>query len=309
MDITEDVTYRGLLLTGADHGPGGNHPIEGIRTTRVRFGDVSVHGYTEKKSLDDGFDASDVFLGTRVVNIRGELFARDKAGLFDMLDLLRLKFTPTDAYNESPEQRGYLPLGFSQPTGLTVYWPTGFIERVLYCRPSMQPEHDLEFSALGEQDEDGYVVPFTLQLEAKDPRFYNPLPVTEYIVGTVMTQGSGNITNRGNYPAPLNMLLHTLAAQEDEATFTFVGYGSNMTVTIPGGAEDRTIRVDSINKVCTLTVGEVETLRMDLITFTADTTWPKVLPTPEGAAPDGYNWSCTEDLDAASRFFLQEAWA
>lgn len=306
MDITRDVTYRGLLLTGADGGPGGNNPIEGIRTTRVRFGDVSVHGYTEKKSLDDGMDASDVFLGTRVVNIRAEVYAADKAGLFDLLDLMRLKFTPTDAYNESPGERGYLPLEFSQATKLTTNWPTGFIDKVLYCRPSMQPEHDIEFAALGEEDGGGYIVPFTARLEAKDPRFYNPLLVEEFISGT---SGVGGIRNKGNYPAPLNMVIHSLASQPKGATFGFVGFGSTLKVTIPAGADDRTVRIDSINKVCTLTVGETETLRMDLIEFLADTTWPKVLSTPEGYNPAGYSWTCTEALDVLSRFFLQEAWA
>lgn len=306
MDITRDVTYRGLLLTGADGGPGGNNPISGIRTTRVRFGDVSVHGYTEKKSLDDGMDASDVFLGTRVVNIRGEVYAIDKASLFDALDQLRLTFTPTDAYNESPQQRGYLPLSFSQGTKLTVHWPTGFIDRVLYCRPSMQPEHDIEKAALGEEDGDGYVVPFTLRLEAKDPRFYAPTLVEEFISGT---SGIGDILNRGNYPAPLNMLLHMPASVAGEVDFTFTGFGTSMDVVIPAGANDRTVRIDSINKVVTLTVDEVETLRMDLVSFYADNSWPKVLPTAEGDSPAGYSWSASDPLDVVSRFFLQEAWA
>jgi hypothetical protein len=105
------------------------------------------------------------------------------------------------------------------------------------------------------------------------------------------------------------LLVHSLAAQANAAVFTFTGFGTSMTVTIPAGANDRTVRIDAINKVCTLTVDEVETLRMDLIEFQADTTWPRVLPTPEGDSPAGYTWDCTEAIDVVSRMFLQEAWA
>ena len=305
MDTTLPISYRGLTLTGAAGGPGGNNPIQGIRLTRASFSEVSVHGYTEKRSLDDGFDASDVFIGMRTLNLTGEVYAASKAGLFDMLDLLRLKFTPTDAYNENPNEQGYLPLAFQQPTLYTVYWPSGVVDRVAYARPTMQPTFDITNAAIGGRSEDGYVVPFQVQLQAKDPRFYAPVAQE---VGLSGTSGAGTLQNRGSYPAPLNFILALPAATTGEAVFNFVGMNTNMTVTIPAGSVDRQVNVDSVKKVCTLVVDGVETLRMDLIDFAAGYTWPKVPPTPEGDSPAGYDWTSTEALDAASKMFYQEAW-
>lgn len=306
MDLTRPITYRGLPLTGAAGGPGGNQPIQGIRLTRVRFSDVSVHGYTEKRSLDEGMDASDVFLGLRQVVLQGEAYGASKAALFDLLDLLRLKFTPTDAYNEDPANQGYLPLTFEQPTLFTDYWPGGVVERCIYLRPDIQPDHTIEFGAIGGRQADGYVVPFSVRLQAKDPRFYHTALIEEFISGT---SGSGTLLHRGNYPSPLNILLQVPAAQSSSGVFTFTGMGTNMQVDIPAGAQDRTLRIDATKKVVTLTVNSTETLRMDLIEFLAGTTWPKMPPIPDGDSPAGYDWSSTRSLAVQSRLFFREAWA
>lgn len=306
MDITGPVVYRGLTLTGAVGGPGGDNPIEGIRLTRARYSDATVHGYTEKRSLDDGMDASDIFLGARQVVIQGEVFARSKAKLFDLLDLLRLTFTPTDAYREDPDNRGYLPFAFTQPTLYTIYWPTGVVNRVIYLRPEAQPDHTVDFTALGGRATDGYVVPFSTRLQAKDPRFYSPALTEEFISGSA---GSGVLYNKGNYPAPLDILVHLSAADSGGGVFDFVGLGSNMQVTIPAGASDRTLRIDGHKKVVTMTVNDVETLRMDLIEFTAGTTWPVVPPTPEGDSPAGFQWTSGVPLAVQSRLFFRDTWA
>jgi len=305
VDTTLPVSYRGLTLTGAAGGPGGNNPIQGFRLTRATFSDVSVHGYTEKRSLDDGFDASDVFIGMRNIVLAGEVYSDRKAGLFDLLDLLRLKFTPTDAYNEDPSEQGFLPLAFQQPTLYTVYWPTGIVDRVIYSRPSAQPQYDIQNSAIGGRPDDGYVVPFSTALIAKDPRFYAPVPVEVSLGGTV---GSGTLQNRGSYPAPLQFIVALPGSEAGEATFNFVGANTNMTVTVPASASDRQVNVDSIKKVCTFHVNGVETLRMDLIDFAAGYTWPKVPPVPEGDSPVGYDWTSDLSLDAASKMFYEEAW-
>lgn len=304
MDLSRPVTYRGLTLNTPAGGPGGNNPISGIRLTRAQYSDVSVHGYVEKRSLDDGFDASDVFIGMRDIVLQGEVFGVSKAALFDTLDVVRLKFTPTDAYRESPYQQGYLPLGFDVPTLHTTYWPSGFIPRVIYARPSMQPSYALIRQALMGRSNDGYVVPFDARLQAKDPRFYLYDAIEVFCSGTGQT---GTLINRGNYPAPLNFVLQRSAAETAAATYTFVGMGTNMVVTIPAGTQTRTLRVDSIKKVVTLTVNNVETLRMDLITFNAGTTWPKVPPTPEGDSPAGFEWTASPAI-TNSRFFYNEAW-
>ena len=307
MDLTRDIVYRGLKLTGAAI-PVGGGPIEGIRLTRARYSEASVHGYVEKKSLEDGMDASDVFLGMRSIELAGEVYAATKGGLYDTLDILRLTFTPTDAYNESPSQRGYLPLYFSQPTLLLGHHPDGFIERVAYARPAATPSYEVQFAGLGGDPARGFSVPFTARLECKDPRFYADQRTEVYFSGTESPVGAF-VINRGLYAAPVNFLLQMPASQTAEALFDFNGMDSHFTCKIPAGTQERVVRIDSLQKVVTVTTNNIETLRMDLPVFLSGSTWPKVKHTPQTDV-DGiaYSWTCTEALGSASRLFFQEAW-
>lgn len=305
MDLTKPVSYRGILLNAAGT-PEAGAAIAGVRLTEVKFTDVGVHGYVEKKSLSDGMDASDVYMGQRNVALVGEVFAEDKGWLFDYLDALRLKFTPTDAYAEDPDKRGYLPLYFQTMTKYTSHWPGGVVDRMLFCRPTTQPDHSIQLAAISENNSRGYVVPFSARLEAKDPRFYYIDSIDASLPG--IGGGSGTFTNRGNYYTPLNFILQP--STTGGGTFLFSGVGSNFDCTIPAGTVGRIVRVDSLNKVVTLTENDIETLRMDLINFNAGTTWPQVPPTPEGDSPAGWSWSSSVSLDGAvSRAFFNEAWA
>jgi hypothetical protein len=120
---------------------------------------------------------------------------------------------------------------------------------------------------------------------------------------------TGGLTNRGNYPAPLNFIIVMPASAAGSYVFTWAGVGSSFTVAIPAGSIERTIRVDSIEKVVTLEQNAVETLRMDLVTFSGNSTYPKVPPTPEGESAAGFTWSCNGPLDGAkARLWYNEAW-
>lgn len=308
MDLTRPVTYRTLTLNGAQGGPGGDNPIDGMRLVRARYANVQAVGYKEKRALDDGLDASDTYLAGRDLTLMGEVFGQNKGRLFDLLDLLRLKFTATDAYAESPDTRGYLPLAFSQPTEFTVYYPTGFVDRVLNIRPLAQPEFDIEFGSIGGSPSRGYVVPYVTRADARDPRFYAPTAITEDLDGGdgVIT---GTLLNRGNYPTPLNFLFYRSAAHSGETEHHFSGMGTDMEVTVPAGAATRAVLIDSARKVATYIVGSSENLRMDLVRFNAGTTWPRVPPTPEGDSPAGWTLDIDGALDSPARMFFTEAWA
>jgi hypothetical protein len=302
MDLTRPVSFRGLFLNGASGGPGGNQPIDGQRLTRVNFSDVPAVGYTEKKALEDGLDASDVFLGGRTITLQGEVFQNTKAALFDMLDVLRLKFTATDCYAESPGTRGYLPLSFEVPTALLAYWPTGFIEREIWVRPLTQPQYDIELAAVSGVEDNGYVLPYVARLQAKDPRFYHPTAVDAFLSGG---GGSGALVNRGSYPSPLTVVIRPDSAAA--GTFHLSGLGTSMDVTIPAGSVGRFVFIDSLNKICVLVMDAVETLRMDLPTFQSGTTWPRVPPTPLGQSA-AFDWTSSVGLTSPSRLTFSEAW-
>ena len=279
MDLTRPVTYRGLLLTGAEGGPGGAQPIVGIRLSRARFTDVPAVGYTEKRSLDEGLDASDVYLGGRTMQLTGEVFGGSKAALFDRLDQMRDVFTASSAFRAAPGRQGFLPLSFSQPTLLTGHHPDGFIERVLFCRPQTQNEHDVVFGAIGGASTQGYVVPFTVALQAKDPLFYAPVDKSVLVTGS----GSANFVNRGNVPAPVRVELYmeTTAAR----TFTLDDDRTTLTIDVPAGDAGRIVIVTTKQRIATLD-GH---LQMDMLDISHD--WPVVVPTPQGEAGDPHSWT------------------
>jgi hypothetical protein len=298
MDLTRPVTYRGLTLTGAEGGPGGAQPIDGIRLSRARYTDVPVAAYTEKRSLGAGLDASDAYLGGRMMVLTGEVFGENKGTLFDRLDFMREVFSASSAFESNPDLKGYLPLEFSQPTNLTTHWPTGFIAKVLFVRPMTQNEHDIVFGAIGGKPTNGYVVPFTVALQAKDPFFHAVVDASELITGN----GSEDFRNRGNAPSPLRIELHI----NDTAAggFTLDNDRTEMTLTIPAGASPRHIVCDSAQKIVTLN-GD---LAMDLIEIETGT-WPVVIPTDEEGPLDAHVWTTgATPLVAPSNLSWPELW-
>jgi hypothetical protein len=119
------------------------------------------------------------------------------------------------------------------------------------------------------------------------------------------TSGSGTATNDGDYPAPLNGILAKVAANTGASTITLTGFGTVMTVTIPASTYDRHVIVDSQAKVCSLVDNGAETLRMDLIQFSAGYTWPEVQP-----GDNVYSWTGTGAAPTTgSKFWFYESFA
>ena len=301
MDLTKPVIYRGLDLNDvASLAPG--QPMAGYALTRVQYSDVQGEGYREKRSQADGYDAGSVYLGWRPLNISGEVYGSTQPDMWDRLQNLRRVLTPTLAYAEAPYDLGFVDFAFSQVTAKLADWPSGVIPLVIRARPQAQPSFLVDSERIG-VSEYGLVMPYTAALWARDPRIYVATPKETALTGTGAT---GLFTNRGDYPAPLDILLYVTNA--GARTFTFVGCGTNMTVTIPDDTAARLVRIDSTNKVCTYQVGETETLRMDLVNFAAGLTWPQVIPSP--ATQNQYTWSVTGGaLAAGSKAMFSEAFA
>ena len=296
MDLTRPVVYRGLALTGVAHGSGGGSILDGLRLTRARYTDVPAVGYTEKSSLREGMDASDVYLGGRTISMAGEVFGYNKGRLFDILDIMRDVFSASSAFAADPAGQGYHALQFSQPTLRTAHWPSGFIDKVLYCRPVTQGDHDVVFGALGAQPNGGFVIPYTVALQAKDPLFYAPVHRSLLIVGG----GSAALENRGFAPAPLRIELHIV----DPALGSFQLSNSRtvVTITIPAGGS-KVIVLDSKERILTMS----GVLRMDLVNVDAGP-WPAVLSTPYGGGAEGHAWSSSMGFASPSNFSWPEVW-
>jgi hypothetical protein len=302
MDLSRAITYRSVDLNSlAALTP--NDPLDGIIVNDARFLPVDGIGFREKRSLMDGFDYGRVFLGRRELMLRGTIYASSKPALHDRIRLVRALFTPTLAYAADPVNKGFLPLDFHWLTADTGDWPGGDIPVRIYVRPEEQPGVFFPREAAGERADDrGYSEVFEAQLEARDPRFYSQ---TDTEVACTTTTGSGTVTNKGDYPAPLQVEMVLSGATGGPRTVTLTIAGSRMTITIPNGSVTRTVRVDGALKVCTLLTNGIETLRMDLVDFASGSTWAEVQP---GA--NTYDWTSTGGgRSTGSKFWFTAAFA
>ena len=311
MDFDLPIAYRGVDLNDVAYGPDGRN-LRGIRLSRAVYGDVRGEGYREKRSLGDGYDAGNVFLGFRAVELSGIVYGESRADLWDRLQALRRAFTPTLAFAGAPGDLGFMPLTFSRRTLLTTPWPTGIIPLQLLMRPENQPHFVVSQDRLEGVDENGFAIEFSALGWCRDPLIYvQPGAGEESSQEDLISgaSGSGSMPNRGDYPAPVNFLLN-VAAGGTQRTFRFSGVGTAFNVIIPASSNPRLVRVDSSLKVVTYaeTIGGISTevLNMDLITFDTGLTWPRV-PT---VATSPYSWTSTGgSLAVGSKVFYNEAFA
>lgn len=301
MDLSRAVIYRGLDLNGAAQ-LGATERIYGSMIGSCQMGNVAGVGWTEKRSLGDGNDASDVFLGPRRVMLSGHVYGRTRAEMFDFQQVVLTTLSPTSAYNSSPSDFGYNPLYYSAPTEDADYPEVGGIRlRALYMnlRPLATPTVSIIRDATGGREEGGGGIAWESVLEAKDPRVY-VFPDREVDLEGPGEE-SGDFFNRGDYPAPLNITL--VVAASTSGTFHFVGAGSNMRITVPSASVQQVFRYDGYLHVLTVETNGLVALRMDLLQFVNETTHPVVQPGTSSWTTDG------PALAAGSRLLWAEAYS
>ena len=270
-DLAASVTYRTFDLNdAARNAPNG--PFVGCLLESVPWPSVRAVGYTEKRAHGDGNDAGrDVYLGPRRFALRGTIYGASRGDTFDRLVALIATLTPTLAFDDDDEEKGYLPLAFSQPTVDTDNFPTGTKNLYINVRPLGTPSFNWDRDRTGGDADEGFGVPWTCDVEAKDPRIYVE-------TGVSATLGaSGDLDNRGTYRAPITITI--FAPVGTLATVRFVGAGTDMTITLANtSTEEQTIVWDGEKEQLLRTVSAVTTVRMDLVAFDAATTHPIVPP-------------------------------
>jgi len=306
MDLTQAVTYRGYNLNNAVVAAG---IITGSQIDTIDYSNIASVGYREKRSLSDGLDASDVYLGARYIHLAGTIYGATREDVFDVLQDLRAALLATAALAESPTTLGYMPLAFSEPTADHVTWPTGFIAKQMYARPFNTPAIRIDRDHIGGDANRGFSVQWSVDMEARDPRIYlQTLNQTYFNAAGNTSSGSGSVTNRGPYPAPLDILIFVPAGTADRVV-TLTAFGTVTKITVPSSPNDRTARYDGSEKILTLEEQGVQTLRMDLLEFPGALTHPLV---PTGVS--SYSWTCKNiagtnaNINASSRFWFAEAW-
>ena len=269
MDLTRPVIYRGYNLNSITVIP---DQITGCQIDRVDFSPGAQCGLTEKRSASDGMDASDVFLGGRTVQMQGKLYGANRAELYDTLAEMRAALSPTGAFAESPGDLGYLPLDFSVPTSDLPHWPSGFIDQMIRARVNGSPHFIMDRDHVGGISEYGHSIEWSVVMDARDPRIYGQDEVTTFFSSAGnASSGSGVVTNPGEYPAPLMVMIFTPAANA-KRVITLTAFGVAMTLTVPNDAFDRTLRYNGQEKYVTLEEQGVEVLRMDLSSLPGERT-------------------------------------
>lgn len=308
MDLTKAVSYRGLDLNSVSFSAG--LPISGIAIDAVDYHAVEAVGYREKRSLADGLDASDVFLGGRTLRMRGSLYGLTRGDLYDHLHALRAALSPTAAYAESPSDYGYLPLNFEAPTADTINHPLGYIPQMILARPLTVPEFVIVRDHIGGESSLGVSISWSVALEAKDPRIYAQSEVSTFFdaAGTA-TSGSGSVVNKGAYPAPLMMLVYVPASVTFLRTLTFTAFGAEVAITLPDSTHARTARYNGVEKTLHLEESGVESLRMDLLSLSGADNHPLV---PSGSSAYSWIYRNVNDtpvaVNALSRFWFWPSW-
>ena len=158
--------------------------LYGTEIKRVEWPGVTGVGYSEKRALADGYDASDVFLSQRQIGLAGAVYGRTRGECWDYLQALIEALTPSAAYDDSPTDRGYLPLDFYVPTANTIDFPDGYIHKMIRARPDRQPSLVFDSDTSGGSDSEALAIPWNALLEARDPRVYFFTPTNTTISAT-----------------------------------------------------------------------------------------------------------------------------
>lgn len=301
------VTYNGIDLNTIEDV--GNGVRKGCLLEEFDYGRSQGVGYTEKRSQDDGMDASDVYMSQRIISLSGIVYGEDTADLFDRLQVLRTAFTPTVTYAFDKPDYGYIPLEFSLPTHDARFDVAGVMVKQLEyrCRPTGQPQ----FSIRRDQGafpnrtamEFGGGINWNVTLECKDPRLYVRPDIWVPFTAAVTSQP---LVNRGDYPAPVDVLLGVTSSLAGSKVEIDVG-GSTLIITL-GALTNATVRYSGELKVLTLQTSgaTTDTLRMDMLSFGSTEPHPKV---PPGNSTYSVRKVGTSTLSAGTRLMYSESFA
>jgi hypothetical protein len=198
MDLSKAVSYNNFEINTVVAGAGGA-PTSGFRVESFQPIPPDAVGHVEKRALQDGLDASDVYLAGRLFRLIVTPYGTSKGDFWDKAQELMSTFNARVAYESNTAIKGFLHFDFYQPTADISTWPTSTypsgIPMRYYMRTVSSPEYVIERDRDGGDGARGHSKPFTITLLARDPRKY--LQETQEVSITSSTQ---TVTYRGDYP-------------------------------------------------------------------------------------------------------------
>lgn len=276
VDTTKQIIYRGYTLNDPelkfDAGVGQGKGAQGCVVDSFDISDVDIIQFLEKRALEDGMDAGDVFQATRRVRMTGTLYGKTRALFYDEVDDFMAATAAVLAQREEPADKGYRPLYFAKPTNRVEYEPDSYtIELQAYALPRVR-NVAFERDSLGGGPNDGLAVPWNATWLMKDPALYSVDPVDVDLSGGNV---SGSWVNRGNYISRLNALIVVGAAA---GSIAIAAGGVTLTITVPASSGNRTIRYNGKEKILTFEENSVELIRFDLLGLDSSGGHPAIDP-------------------------------
>lgn len=222
MRFDRPISYNGW--TASLTRQSGGRPSSGYVVDSVEPSGVGAVGYIDKRAIQDGLDANDIYLSGRDFAAVVTAYGSTWGDFWDKTQDLLAAFSPTLAYAADTANAGFLAFDFIQPTADTTTWPTATypygIPMRYYLRPVRPPSYTLKRDEMGGDESQGLSRSFNLSLIAKDPRKYAQ---TAQSLGITTSTQTG--TYRGDY------------ATKPIITFSISATGSSVfTLTVNGTA-------------------------------------------------------------------------
>lgn len=302
VDTTKQIISMGYTFNDPDlkfdAGVGAGRGAQGSVVDSFDISDVDIVQFLEKRALEDGMDAGDVFQATRRVRMTGTLYGKTRALFYDEIDEFMAATSAVLAQRTDPAEKGYVPLYYAKPTNRAEY--AGDDQTIeLFVKALPRVRHlSIERDSLGGVN-NALAAPWSATWLMKDPAIYGVTPIdVDLSAGNV----SGDFTNRGNYISRLNFLCVVGAAA---GSITIAAGGVTLTITVPASSGDRTIRYDGKEKVLTFEENSVELIRFDLLGLDASGGHPAI---PPGDSPYVVTFT-TVVPEAGSHMWFYEAYA
>lgn len=194
MDTTQDVIYRNFKLNDStlkdqSFADGLGEGIAGCVIDSFDPDDTDVVQFKEKRAETDGMDVGKPFHGGRRLRLEGTVYGKNRALAFDLMRDLRAVMDPVLASREIPQDKGYLPMYFSEPTNRAEDFPSGTIEMRALVMPRVfraPLNRDQHGGAAGDQ----LAISWQAVMEMRDPKFEGITPQDVAFADTVIVSGA-----------------------------------------------------------------------------------------------------------------------
>jgi hypothetical protein len=237
-------------LAGQQNLAGGSVPLSGYLVDAFTFGGSNPVGYEESRSTDDGVDATEAYVGRRILNAVVWVYGATRLDLYNRLQVLisAMRFLP----NRYIQTDGFRKLQFTMLTpDVTNYPPDGSLPAYCVVRPAQLPAIQVDSSTITGSDELGYASRISLSWLMKHPFKYasslNSLNVP-------ITNTNTNVANHGAADADPQLLITATGSQTTDIKITITLNGTPLELLVTktlgtDGSITRSILVDFKDQV------------------------------------------------------------